>query len=189
MRFAAALTLLAALALVPLAPLASVARGAEPMMPAPQKEHEWLQKFIGEWDSNSKASMGPGLPDMECKGTITSKALGGFWIASEMKSEMMGMSFTGQQTIGYDAKKKAYVGTWVDSMTDHMWKYQGTVDKTGKILTLEAEGPNFMSDGKMTKFQDIYEFTDNDHIAFSSKMLGDDGKWVTFMSGTSVRKK
>ncbi len=95
----------------------------------------------------------------------------------------------GVQTIGYDAAKKKYVGTWVDSMTDFMWKYEGSVDKSGKILTLEAEGPNFASPGKLTKFQDIYEFKSADVIAITSKMLGDDGKWVTFMSGSANRKK
>ena len=72
-----------------------------PKMPDPQKEHEWLKQFVGEWESDSEASMGPGQPAMKCKGTIQTRSLGGFWVISELKSEMMGMSITAVQTIGW----------------------------------------------------------------------------------------
>ena len=29
------------------------------MQAEPQKEHQWLQKFVGEWKSEMNASMGP----------------------------------------------------------------------------------------------------------------------------------
>jgi hypothetical protein len=59
-----------------------------------------------------------------------------------------------------------------------MWKYEGEVDKSGKTLTLEAEGPNFTVPGSMTKFQDIYEFKSENEIIMTSRMLGKDGKWA-----------
>ena len=96
---------------------------------------------------------------------------------------------TGIQTIGYDEGNKKYVGTWVDSMTAFMWQYVGNVDPSGKVLTLNADGPNFMDGGKLTKFQDIYEFKSADEILMRSRMLGTDGKWVTFMSGSAKRLK
>jgi hypothetical protein len=126
---------------------------------------------------------------MKCKGTIHSRMLGGFWVVSEMKADMMGMPMTAIQTIGYDPESKKYVGTWVDSMLSHMWKYSGTIDPAGKKLTLEAEGPNFMHEGKLTKFRDAYEFKAKDHIVMTSSMLGEDGKWTTFMTGNARRKK
>ncbi len=160
-----------------------------PGMPAPVKEHEWLKQFIGEWEITSEAHMGPDQPAMKCQGTISSRSLGGFWIVSEMKANMMGTDITALQTIGYHPQKKKYIGSWVDSMTDHMWTYEGTVDSTGKILTLEAEGPNFMVEGKTAKFRDIYEFKSKDEIILTSSMQGEDGKWTTFMTGTAKRKK
>ncbi len=146
------------------------------------------EKVPRRLDTDSKANMGPGQPQMECKGTLSSRKLG-FWVMNEMKGDMAGSPMIGIQTIGYDAKTKKYVGTWVDSMTDFMWKYEGTVDKSGKILTLEADGPSFVEPTKQTKFQDIYEFKSADEMLITSKMLGSDGKWTTFMSGTAVRKK
>jgi hypothetical protein len=106
-----------------------------------------------------------------------------------MKSEVMGTQITAIQTLGYDVQNKKYIGTWVDSMLNYLWKYEGSVDKTGKILTLETEGPNFMADGKTAKFRDSYEFKSVDQIAMSSSMQGEDGKWITFMTGTARRKR
>lgn len=45
-----------------------------------------------------------------------------------------------------------------------------------------------MADGKLTKFRDAYEFRAPDQIIVTSSMLGEDGKWITFMSGESKRK-
>lgn len=160
-----------------------------PKFPAAQQEHEWLKQFAGEWETESEGSMGPGQPVMKCKGTINSRMLGGFWVVSDLKSEMMGMSVNALQTIGYDGQLKKYVGTWVDSMMGYLWKYEGAVDPSGKILTLEAEGPNFMAEGKLTKFRDAYEFKSKDHVVMTSSMLGPDGKWTTFMTGNARRKK
>jgi hypothetical protein len=160
-----------------------------PHFPGPVKEHQWLQKFVGSWTTESKGSMGPGQPPMECSGTLTSRALGGFWVVNELKGDVAGGAMTGIQTIGYDVSRKKYVGSWVDSMTSYLWQYEGYVDGTGKILTLEAEGPDLMANGKLARFQDVYEFTSPDEIAIYSRMLGEDGKWITFMTGTAKREE
>ena len=160
-----------------------------PAMHQPTQEHSWLQKFTGEWRTESKGTMGPDQPPMQCSGKLSSRKLGEFWIVNEMKGEMSGAPMTGIQTIGYDEVKKKYVGTWVDSMTAFIWQYEGSVDSSGKVLTLDADGPNFMGDGKLTKFQDVYEFRSADEILMTSRMLASDGNWVTFMSGTAKRVK
>ena len=157
--------------------------------PKPQAEHEWLKQFVGEWETEALAPAAPGQPEMKCQGTIKSRMLGEFWVVNESKAEMPGVSVTAVQTIGYDPEKKVYIGTWVDSMMNHLWKYEGSVDETGKILTLAAEGPNCMADGKLAKFRDSYEFKSKDEIAVSSQMQGEDGKWITFMTGSAKRVK
>ncbi|PHQ37325.1 DUF1579 domain-containing protein [Rhodopirellula bahusiensis] len=161
----------------------------QPAMSEPTQKHEWLQKFSGTWTTKSEASMGPEQPPVQCEGTMTSRMLGGFWLINNMKGDYAGTPMNGIQTIGFDTTKKKYVGTWVDSMTSFMWHYQGQVDTTGKILTLEAEGPNFMTDGTTTKFEDIYEFKSENDLSIKSRILAEDGKWVTFMSGIATRSK
>jgi hypothetical protein len=160
-----------------------------PQMAAPVKEHEWLKKFIGEWDMDVEIFMQPGEPPMKTKSTDVTRALGGFWIVSEGKGEAMGHPFGSVMIVGFDPAKKKYVGTWVDNMNSHLWRYEGSVDPSGNTLTLESEGPCPMKPGQMVKFRDVTEFKSNDHRVFTSSMLGDDGKWVTLVRGDSRRKK
>jgi hypothetical protein len=159
-----------------------------PQFPQPTKEHQWLQQFVGEWESTAEAMIAPGQPPMTCHGKATSRMIGGFWVVTEGEADMMGVKIQSLQTIGYDTAKKKYTGTWIDSMFNYMWQYEGTIDPTGKTLVLEAEGPNMMAGGKLTKFRDAYEFKSNDHIEVTSSMLGEDGKWIEFMKGQLRRK-
>lgn len=129
----------------------------------------------------------PNQPPMDCDGTLSARSLGGFWVVCDMKADMMGTPMSGVLTIGYDPATQKYVGTWVDSMSSFTWSYTGSVDESGKILTLEADGPNFMANDKTTKFQDVYEFKSPDKMAIASKMLSDNGQWITFMTGTATR--
>ncbi|HBJ38877.1 MAG TPA: hypothetical protein DDZ51_29855 [Planctomycetaceae bacterium] len=64
-----------------------------------------------------------------------------------------------------------------------LWRYEGNVDASGKMLTLDADGPNFMGEGKLTKFQDIYAFDSADEILITSRMLGTDGQCVALCRG------
>ena len=74
-------------------------------------------------------------------------------------------------------------------MINHMWHYEGTVDKSGNKITLETEGPSMTGDGKMTKYRDAFEFTDDDTIIATSSMQGKDKKWIVIMKGTGTRRK
>lgn len=173
-----------------LAVLVSSAASAQelPQFPGPEKQHQWLHQFVGQWVTEAKGSMGPDQPAIECHGTMTSRMLGDLWLVNEMKGEPMGVPMVGIQTIGYDPEKKRYVATWVDSMMNHMWHYEGTVDETGKTLILEAEGPDLMNQGKTAKYRDSFEFKSPDHIIVTSSMLDADGRWVAFMTGHTKRK-
>lgn len=159
-----------------------------PKMPAPEKEHAWLQQLAGEWEFDAECMMEPGKPPMKSKGTESGRMIGGFWIISEVKGTFMDAPMTGILTLGFDPDKKKYVGTWVDSMTSYQWKYEGTVDASGKLLTLEAEGPCPMKPGKLSKFKEVVELKGKDQKVFTSSILGDDGKWTT-MATFHYRRK
>lgn len=155
----------------------------------PTPEHQWLEKFSGEWEVTNKAFDPDGNEIMTCEGSYSARMLGSFWLIGDAIGEWAGTKVHAVQTIGYDSEHKQYVGTWIDSVSDHMWEYTGSLNESKTKLTLEAEGPNFMGDGKMTKFRDAYEFKSPDHIVATSSMLGNDGKWVEFMRGDMVRAK
>jgi hypothetical protein len=40
-----------------------------PMKTEPQKEHEWLQRLVGEWTYESDCSMEPGKPPEKFEGS------------------------------------------------------------------------------------------------------------------------
>lgn len=158
-----------------------------PKPPTPTKEHEWLKQLDGEWDTDGEMYMEPGKPPVKCKGTMTFRNLGGFWSIAEMKGDFMGIPVTGMMTIGYDAEKKQYTGTWVCSMSDCLSKYEGS--REGNILTLNTEGPSPDNPKKIAKMKDVIELKDKDSQVMTSWILGDDGKWSKMMTMTSKRKK
>src|SRR5690606_6766582 len=44
-------------------------------MPKPTKEHDWLQKFVGEWESEVEIVMDPSQPPMLGKGTESTRMI------------------------------------------------------------------------------------------------------------------
>jgi hypothetical protein len=74
-------------------------------------------------------------------------------------------------------------------MMTYLWIYDGQLDASGNVLTLDAEGPTFTGDGKMAKYKDIITLVSDDHRTLTSKMLGDDGTWQQFMEAHYRRKK
>jgi hypothetical protein len=148
----------------------------------PQKEHQWLQKLVGEWTSEVEAAE-PGKPAEMCKGTERVRSLGGLWIVAEGQGEMPGGgTATMLMTLGYDPQARRFVGTWVGSMMTHMWVYDGALDAAERVLSLHAEGPDMSVEGKTAKYKDVIELVSDDHRVLTSHMLGDDGAWHQFMT-------
>ena len=160
------------------------------MMAEPQKEHEWLQKLVGEWTYESEATMEPGKPPKRFSGTENVRSLGGLWILAEGQGEMPGGgTATTMMTLGYDPQKKRFVGTWVGSMMTYLWVYDGELDAAERVLTLNAEGPSMATEGKIEKYKDVIEFKNDNHRVLTSHMLGDDGEWHGFMTANYRRKR
>jgi hypothetical protein len=156
----------------------------------PQKEHEWLQKLVGEWTYESEATMAPDTPPEKFKGSESVRSLGGLWVLCESRGEMPGGgTATMLFTLGYDPQKGRYVGTWIGSMMTYLWVYEGSLDAAEQVLTLNTEGPNFSAEGKLTKFRDVIEVKSDDHRVLTSHMLGEDGNWQHVMTASYRRAK
>ena len=155
----------------------------------PQKEHQWLQKFLGEWTSEAEATMDPGKPPEIFKGTESVRSLGGLWIVAEGQGEMPGAgTVVTIMTLGYDPQKKRYTGTWIGSMMNHLWVYDGGLDAAERVLTLDTEGPGMTDQSKTDRYRDVIEFKSGDHRVLTSHHLGDDGTWRPFMTAHYRRK-
>ncbi|HEX6592691.1 MAG TPA: DUF1579 domain-containing protein [Moraxellaceae bacterium] len=160
------------------------------MQIAAQKEHEWLKKFLGEWESRGEAPAGPDYPAMTWTSRESARAIGELWIQSESTGTMPGDGSPTimQLTLGYDSKRQRFVGTWIGSMMDYLWVYEGTLSADGRVLTLAATGPRMDQPGKMAKYHDIHTFVDNNHRVLTSQMLDDDGEWKQFMEAHYYRQ-
>lgn len=159
------------------------------MKTEPQDEHRWLDQLIGEWTYEAEFSVGPDQPRHKSTGTEDVHSLGGLWVVAKGEGEMPGSGMANTiMTLGFDTHRHSYVGTWVGSMMAYLWIYNGTMDSTGRILTLEAEGPSFAREGKMAKYRDIISLKDNGVRLLTSFALGDDGRWREFMTTTYKRR-
>lgn len=159
-----------------------------PEMPQPTKEHMWLQQLAGEWESESEVNL-PGQPPMKGTGTETARMLGGFWLVAEGEATMMGMPMKCILTLGYDPLRQKFVGSWVDSCTGYFWTYEGTLDDSGKILTLRTRGPHPMKPDELVDVREVLEIKDKDHKVFTSAMQDEDGNWQVMATVNSRRKK
>jgi len=153
-----------------------------PMKAEPQREHEWLQKLVGEWTFEGEMTMQPGKPPEKFTGTESVRSIGDLWILIDEQSEFAGGSESMIIELGYDPQKKRFVGTFIASMMTHLWLYDGSLDAAGKVLTLNTEGPNMAAEGKLAKFTDVMEIKSGDRRVLTSHIQGDDGKWQKIMT-------
>jgi hypothetical protein len=155
-----------------------------------QKEHQWLDRLAGDWTYQAECCMGPNQPSFKHEGTETVSSLGKVWFIAQGKCKGPdGEPGQTMMTLGYDPSKKRFVGSFVGSMMTNLWIYEGELDPAQKILTLNTEGPDFSSPGKIAKYQDSIEFESDDHRILRSKMLDAKGDWNEFMKAEYWRKK
>ena len=157
---------------------------------AKTKEHAWLQRIVGEWTGEGTAEMGPGQPTQTFNVEESVRPIGDVWIQGEGRGKMPdGTPSTTLVTLGFDPDRKRFVGTFIGSMMTYLWIYDGELDRSERILTLNAEGPSMAGDGKMAKYQDIVEVKDENHRTLSSQILMPDGTWTKIMTAHYRRRR
>jgi hypothetical protein len=143
--------------------MAGVALAQEaPESQKPQKEHQILKQWEGDWDATARMTGKSEKENVESRGRETAKlAYGGFWLVMEFTGESQQKAFQGRGTIGYDPAKQKYVLTWIDSMNPRMMTAEGSADKDGKVLTFYGECVD-PSDKKQTQEKLVFEIRDAD---------------------------
>ena len=139
--------LLAATAVVALVTPAAAQQGQAPPMTPEQKAemeafmkagtpggpHQAMAAEAGNYYLQIRSWHAPGAPAMEDSVTATRyMALGGRVLVEEIKSSMMGMSYTGHGMMGFDNVSGKYWSTWNDSMSTGIMVNEGTCDAQGK---------------------------------------------------------
>jgi hypothetical protein len=148
----------------------------------PGEEHRWLRKLVGDWVYETPAPAEPGKPAGTLTGTERVRFLGDIWFVAEGEGEMPdGATGRTLMTLGYDPAKQRFVGTWLGTMMHHLWVYEGELDDSGKVLTLESVGPDFEAPGRTRQYRDAIEVEDDDHRLLIGRILGGDGEWQEIM--------
>jgi hypothetical protein len=158
------------------------------------EQHRWLERLAGDWTVTGECSMGPDQPAMTTEGTESARMMHGAWLLAEGKGEMPGAGPSASLLqLGYDPARGKFVGTFTASMMTHLWVYEGSLDASGKVLTLDTVGPvfggtEFGEPGSMAKYQDIIEIEDADHRVLRSRIQALDGQWHPVMVARYRRK-
>ncbi|MEZ4269329.1 MAG: DUF1579 domain-containing protein [Myxococcota bacterium] len=131
---------------------------------APGDGHKALEPLVGTWDTVTKLWMGgPDAPATESRGTaVTTWILGGRFLREVVKGQMMGQPFEGESLLGYNNMRKVYEGSWIDSMATHIASSKGSMDPSGKVLTMygEMDEPMMGVYGRMVRMTTVIESPD-----------------------------
>ena len=144
-----------------------------------QQEHRWLERLVGEWTSEMEAAMNPDEPPETFTGTESVRSLDGLWVLCEGRPG--GGESTTIMTLGYDPAKQRFLGTFIGSMSTHMWVYAGELDAGGDVLTLHTEGPAYPDETRTAKYTDTIEFQGDDHRVLTSRVQDEAGAWRQVM--------
>jgi hypothetical protein len=146
------------------------------------KEHAFLERMVGRWTVTASDMTGQ-KPWEE-----TVRSLQGIWFVAEGTGEMAdGKQATTILTLGYDPGKGKYVGSWIGSMMDYMWTYEGEVEPSGNVLSLYTRGPALEGDG-LADYREQIAFIDDATRTFTSSARQPDGSWKPFMEARYARK-
>lgn len=126
----------------------------EKLKPGPNMKY--LEGWIGKWDTTSKIFMAPGAAPVEVRGQSEYKwAVEGHWLEERFDGQMMGMPHKGVGLTGYDSFNKQFVGCWADNLNPGMIDLGGSLDQSGKVLTMfgKMDEPSTGEHGKTVRFQ------------------------------------
>lgn len=146
------------------------------------REHARLKELVGTWDAVVK------FDGNESKGQMVyTLGLGGNWLLSDFNGEFGGTPFQGKGADGFDQQKGKYISIWLDSMSTSPTISEGTLDASGKVMTMYGDmmGP----DGKSSKTRMVTEMTDKDHMVFTIYGKGPNGQEGPMMSIHYTRRK
>lgn len=152
------------------------------------KEHEWLRQLVGEWTYEMDCPGGPDGATMKVSGKETVRAFGDIWFQAEgLTAGPDGAPARTLLTVGYDPQKGRFCGTWIGTMMNTLWVYDGELDERENKLVLGSRGPN--TEGGTSNYRDIIIMHSRDERSFVAMIEKEDGRWETMMAVRYSRKR
>lgn len=151
-------------------------------MPQPRAEHAFLNRLVGRWQVSAK-DMTDGEDWVE-----EVRSLNGIWFLAEGRGKMPGgMPATTVLTLGHNSATGKYIGSWIGTMMEHMWVYEGDLSEDGTTLSLYTTGPSFSDPSVTQAYREQIIFTGDDTRVFTSSAGQPDGGWHAFMRADYTR--
>lgn len=155
----------------------------------PPKEMEHFKTDVGTWDAEI-STLNPADPNAKpeiSKGSETNFLMGGMWLISHFKGEMMGMPFEGSGQFGFNPESKKYAGTWVDTMSPFAMTVEGTWDEKTQTMTQMGTGKDPAGNEQKLKLTTVYN-KDGSRL-FTINALLPDGSAMKMMEIKYTRSK
>lgn len=149
----------------------------------PVEEHKLLSEDVGQW-TGTMSMTGPDGQPMELPVTETNTSFGnGLWVLTEFSAG----PFQGRGQIGYDTRKKKFVGTWIDNSITHLSIMEGEYDKSKKALVMMMQGIDHATgEAQVMKTVSTREGDDKRHFVMYAK---DGDQWQKSFEIHYERKK
>lgn len=153
----------------------------------PGEPHKLFATLAGSWTTTTKEWMEPGKPPTESTGTVEMKMLlDGRFLQQDFSGHMMGQSYSGIGTTGYDNLRKRYVSMWIDTMGTGIFLMEGTASADGKTITLK--GQHDEPGGGQMKHRAIWKILDNNSQTFEMYGTHHGQKEMKFLEIVYTRK-
>lgn len=106
----------------------------------PQEPTALLQKNVGTWDGALKLWVaGPSDEPVSGRVVETTRSLrDGLWITSAFTIDVAGLTIEGAAQIGFDGRKKKFVGSMIESSSSQLAIYEGDHDAKSHTTVLTA---------------------------------------------------
>lgn len=161
----------------------------------PGEGHARLEPLVGTWRDESRWWMSPDAEPVVSKGTSEYKwTMDKRYIQQDMYGEAenkgpYGEPFHGLGLIGYDNMKKEYTCVWLDNTTTGMTIGHGTMDASGKVLTVTGESPDPATRQLNKKWRGVIRIESHDKHIYEMYSTGPDGKEAKDMEIIYTRVK
>jgi len=153
----------------------------------PGEMHKMLEKHTGSWNAKTTFWMAPGTEPMTSDATMTNEMiLGGRYLQSKYKGDMMGMPFEGMSIEAYDNGTKMFYSTWIDNMGTGLMYMTGKWNEATKQI--EYTGSMYdPSKGASVNIRQVISVNDDGSSKMEMFGPGPDGKEFKTMEVTATR--
>jgi hypothetical protein len=129
----------------------------------PGDVHQTFAKLTGDWKA-TVTMYDPSGQEMSSEAVTTFEMiLGGRYLKSTFKGNMMGMPYEGTGLDAYDNAAKEYLSTWVDNMGTGIMFMKGKWDDTEKAIVYLGTSTDPMT-GKEQPVKSISKTIDDNHF-------------------------